>query len=338
MVMQVLVFECTAGCHFNHWSEALEWLSTALACASTSSGAGSLATDPTRLITPQVEKTPETLALLQYLRRQVEQRERTGPVVGRAQDRLRAEYQGTYELYSRTLQRLGVPWESLPDSLQLTLEALADIAGILQLRDCHASSYQGALFDLANQQRQTQLELNRIERQQRRVTHHKRAARQQLSVIRSTIRDSSAVKPAEEQKMREWRHNAQLLAQKGEEYRDRADHLINQYNSLGVETKRLDYATLKTTDRHVDELSKSLAQKSSKLESYMALPPVRFDLGHHRAYRSEHGPQVAPGGQGRATFGPEYPKQAHVSTINSTLGKSSSYFGPIRPGLRCLAL
>ncbi|KAJ1906924.1 hypothetical protein IWQ60_011970 [Tieghemiomyces parasiticus] len=87
------------------------------------------------------------------------------------------------------------------------------------------------------------------------------------------LAEAEPVKPAEEQKIREWTHNTQLLARKATEYQTRLDDLVNEYAKRRIEARGLDYPTLQASDTRIRELSDQLRDAMRRLESYQALPP-----------------------------------------------------------------
>ncbi|KAJ1972827.1 ABC transporter ATP-binding protein arb1, partial [Dimargaris xerosporica] len=220
-----------------------------------------------------LERTDETLALLELLHDYQAHARANQELASQFNRHMAREYETQTACMTQALQATSMSLANVPPSLKDQLESLSSIAVLLDLKDVTLSSFQVALCTWCNRywaQKRTLLELRS---QQRRIQQRRQDAQRQLQKVKRVLSQATAARPMEEQKVREWRHNTQLLSQKTKEYATRVADLDNAVQAIDPVAKQIDYDSLKRSNGRIAELSELLDQHQAKVNSYMALPP-----------------------------------------------------------------
>ncbi|KAJ1718040.1 hypothetical protein LPJ61_006918, partial [Coemansia biformis] len=79
--------------------------------------------------------------------------------------------------------------------------------------------------------------------------------------------------PIEEQKAREWVRNADIIAQKSDEYAARLSELTEANRALRAGEQGLEYAQIRDLNAATETLGRAVLEKQSIYDGYAALPP-----------------------------------------------------------------
>ncbi|KAJ2017303.1 hypothetical protein IWW57_001353 [Coemansia sp. S610] len=215
-------------------------------------------------------KTQQQLSQLYLLSQPVHEAQK---LVERVQSEATSEYVALSSHIQTILRTAGV---SLGDLSTATTKALADMSAIasdLGLSDMRIESFERAVTEatMAGFKREQQLEA--IKTQAAAIGRQTRASQERQARLRLLLEERTAAAPIEEQKTREWLRNADIIAQKSGEYRQRLNETEAETDKLRVHERGLEYAQLSQLNASVCTLSDVVQEKQRMNDGYAALPP-----------------------------------------------------------------
>ncbi|KAJ2740943.1 hypothetical protein GGI20_005521 [Coemansia sp. BCRC 34301] len=193
--------------------------------------------------------------------------------VERVQSEAISEYVALASYMQGILQTASLSASSLPAT---TTKALADMSGIasdLNLSDMRLESFERAVAEATILGFKRERRLEALRAQTAAIGKQARASQGRQAHLRKLLEERRAAAPIEEQKTREWLRNAEIIAQKSEEYRRRLAEATAEIGSRQVAQRGLEYAQLKKLDEAVGALGASVQAKQRLNDGYAALPP-----------------------------------------------------------------
>ncbi|KAJ2488278.1 hypothetical protein IWW37_004958 [Coemansia sp. RSA 2050] len=194
-------------------------------------------------------------------------------LVERVQNEATSEYVALSSHIQTILQTAGVTLGDLPTATTKALADMSAIASDLGLSDMRIESFERAVTEatMAGFKREQRLEALRT--QAAGIGRQTRASQERQARLRLLLEQRTAAAPIEEQKTREWLRNADIIAQKSSEYRQRLNETEAETDRLQVSQRGLEYAQISRLNASVCALSDVVQEKQRMNDGYAALPP-----------------------------------------------------------------
>ncbi|GBC03606.1 hypothetical protein RclHR1_05200017 [Rhizophagus clarus] len=183
------------------------------------------------------------------------------------------EYRSEAKRIKDILETARLSKEDLPKNGVHSLKTLSSLAIILGLANTEQSSFLSALaqlnLDILRVERNNNAIVGIIESMETRIQKAK-SENEKLDKLLYNLRKSWDSK--EEEELRKWKKNMDLLSQKGKEYGDRIIKLERKYNELNVEEGGLRFKALKEKEDYINSLGHEIGTKTAKLKTYKIMP------------------------------------------------------------------
>ncbi|PKY24961.1 hypothetical protein RhiirB3_413596 [Rhizophagus irregularis] len=184
------------------------------------------------------------------------------------------EYRSEAKRIKDILETMRLSKDDLSKNGVHSLKTLTSLAIILGLANTEQSSYLSALaqlnLDILRAERNNNAIVGIIESMETRIQKAK-SKNEKLDKLLYNLRKSWDSK--EEEELRKWEKNMDLLLQKGKEYQDRIMKLERKYNELNVEEGGLRFKVLKKKEDYINYLEQEIGTKKAKLKTYQIMPP-----------------------------------------------------------------
>ncbi|KAJ2354112.1 hypothetical protein GGH92_000247 [Coemansia sp. RSA 2673] len=215
-------------------------------------------------------KTQQQLSQLYILDRPVREAQK---IVERVQSEATSEYAALASHTQAILQTAGIALGDLPATTTKALADMSALASDFGLADMSIESFERAVAEatMAGFKRERRLEA--IRTQTANVGRQTRASQERQVRLRQLLEERKAAAPIEEQKTREWLRNADIIAQKSSEYKQRLAETEAETNKLQVSQRGLEYAQISQLNATVCALSTLVQEKQRMNDGYAALPP-----------------------------------------------------------------
>ncbi|XP_050228234.1 AUGMIN subunit 1 [Mercurialis annua] len=187
--------------------------------------------------------------------------------------RLKAtEYRAQAARIRELLENVGLAQESLPSNVVGSVQVLANVANLLNIRDTELSSYLVAMGDISLRKTGVEEKRAKAQKDSKILLDYTRKAIARLTYLKRTLAQlEDDVAPCEAQ-MENWKTNLAVMASKERQYLQQYSNYKAVLNRVGY-TPEISHGVLVEMAEHRKELEKITKPIMDTLRSYQDLPP-----------------------------------------------------------------
>lgn len=221
---------------------------------------------------PDFDYTPRTVAFLHNLLTVSEAREKSADIVAKDFRRKAAEYRSQAARIREILESVGLAQESLPSNVVGSVQVLANVANLLNIRDTELSSFLVAMGDVSLRKTGVEEKRAKVQKESKILLDYTRKAIARLTYLKRTLAQlEDDVAPCEAQ-IENWKTNLQVMAAKERQYMQQCSNYKAILNRVGY-SPEISHGMLVETAEHRKDLEKKTKPILDTLRSYQDLPP-----------------------------------------------------------------
>ncbi|EXC35883.1 hypothetical protein L484_000572 [Morus notabilis] len=221
---------------------------------------------------PQFEYTPRSVAYLHNLATLSQAKTQASKILA-SDFRLKAsEYRSQAARIREILENVGLAQESLASNVVGSVQVLANVANLLNIRDTELSSFLVAMGDISLRKASVEEKRAKVQKESKVLLDYTRKAIARLTYLKRTLAQlEEDVAPCEVQ-MENWKTNLAVMAAKERQYMQQSANYKAMLNRVGY-TPEISHGVLVEMAENRKELEKKTKPILDTLRSYQDLPP-----------------------------------------------------------------
>ncbi|KAF9617666.1 hypothetical protein IFM89_037809 [Coptis chinensis] len=221
---------------------------------------------------PDFEYTPRSIAHLHALATVSQAKTQAAGIVEADLRQKAVEYRSQASRVREILENVGLAQESLPQNGVASVQVLANVANLLNIRDTELSSYLVAMGDISLRKTGVEEKRTKVQKECKVLLDYTRKAIARLTYLKRTLSQLEDDVTNCEAQMVHWKTNLAIMLSKERQY-------LQQYSNYKAILNRVSYTSdishgvLVEMAEHRKELDKKTKPILETLRSYQDLPP-----------------------------------------------------------------
>lgn len=221
---------------------------------------------------PDFEYTPRSVAHLHSLAAISQSKMQAAGIVA-ADLRLKAlEYRSQAARIKEILENVGLAQESLSQNSVASVQVLANVSNLLNIRDTEISSYLVAMGDIYLRKTSVEEKRANVQKESRALLDYTRKAIARLTYLKRTLAQLEDDVSNCEAQMAHWKTNLAIMLSKERQYLQQHSNYKAILNRVGY-TSDISHGVLVEMAEHKKELENKTKPVLDTLRSYQDLPP-----------------------------------------------------------------
>ncbi|KAK1323626.1 hypothetical protein QJS10_CPA02g01523 [Acorus calamus] len=221
---------------------------------------------------PDFEYTPQNVAHLHAVVAASKARTRASEIVSADYRRKASEYRSETARIREILESVGLSTESLSQSAVSSVQVLASVANLLNIRDTEMSSFMVAMGDLMLRKTDAEEKRSGVQKESRILLENTRKAISKLASLKKVLADVENENCTCEEEMEHWKTKLAMMDSKEQEYLQKLSQYQTQLNHVGY-TPDINHGMLTKLAEHKKDLERKTKPILETLRSYQDLPP-----------------------------------------------------------------
>ncbi|KAL5565082.1 hypothetical protein UlMin_028246 [Ulmus minor] len=220
---------------------------------------------------PHFEYTPRSVAYLHNLATLSKANAQSSKILA-SDFRIKAsEYRSQAARIKEILENVGLAQEGLASNVVGSVQVLANIANLLNIRDTELSSFLIAMGDISLRKTSVEEKRTKVRKESKVLLDYTRKAIARLMYLKRILAQlEDDVAPCEVQ-MENWKTNLAVMTAKERQYLQQSANYKAMLNRVGY-TPEINHGVLVEMAEHKKELEKKTKPINKTLESYLNLP------------------------------------------------------------------
>ncbi|KAK9289037.1 hypothetical protein L1049_017508 [Liquidambar formosana] len=221
---------------------------------------------------PDFEYTPRSVAHLLGLATISQAKTQAAGIIASDFHQKAAEYHSQAARIREILENVGLAQESLPPNVVSSMQVLANVANLLNIRDTELSSFLVAMGDISLRKTGVEEKRAEVQKESKILLDYTRKAIARLTYLKRTLAQlEDDVAPCEAQ-IENWKTNLTIMVSKERQYLQQYANYKALLNRVGY-TPEISHGVLVEMAEHRKELEKKTKPILDTLRSYQDLPP-----------------------------------------------------------------
>ncbi|KAK9138750.1 hypothetical protein Sjap_009344 [Stephania japonica] len=221
---------------------------------------------------PGFEFTPRSVAHLHALATASQAKTQAAGIVAADLRQKATEYRSQAARIREILENVGLAQESFPQSAVSSVQVLANVANLLNVRDTEMSSYLVAMGDISLRKTGVEEKRAKVQKESRLLLDYTRKAIARLTYLKRILAQLEDDVPSCEAQMHHWKTNLEIMLSKERQYLQQYSNYKAILNRVGY-TADISHGVLVEMDEHRRDLEKKTKPILDTLRSYQDLPP-----------------------------------------------------------------
>ncbi|CAM8912646.1 unnamed protein product [Rhodiola kirilowii] len=221
---------------------------------------------------PEFDYTPRSIAHLHNLATLSQAKTQAAVILANDFRQKAVEYRSQAARIREILESVGLAQDSLPSNVVSSVQVLANVANLLNIRDTELSSFLIAIADISLRKTGVEEKRAKVRKESKILLDYTRKAIARLTYLkRMSTQLEDDVAPCEAQ-MENWKTNLAVMASKERQYLQQHANYKESLQRLGY-TPDISHGVLVEMAEHKKELEKKTKPILDTLRSYQDLPP-----------------------------------------------------------------
>ncbi|KAF5206686.1 Augmin subunit [Thalictrum thalictroides] len=221
---------------------------------------------------PDFEYTPRSVAHLHSLVTVSQAKTQAAGIVAADLRQKAVEYRSQAARIKEILENVGLAQENLSTNAVASVQVLANVANLLNIRDTEISSYLVAMGDISLRKTGVEEKRAKVQKESRVLLDYTRKAIARLTYLKRTLAHLEDDAANCEAQMVHWKTNLAIMLQKEQQYIQQYYNYKALLNRVGY-TSDISHGVLVEMAEHREELEKKTKPILDTLRSYQDLPP-----------------------------------------------------------------
>ncbi|PIA29848.1 hypothetical protein AQUCO_05800133v1 [Aquilegia coerulea] len=221
---------------------------------------------------PDFEYTPRSVAHLHSLATVSQAKTQAAGIVAADLRQKAVEYRSQAARIKEILENVGLAQENLSTNAVASVQVLANVANLLNIRDTEISSYLVAMGDISLRKTGVEEKRAKVQKESRVLLDYTRKAIARLTYLKRTLAHLEDDAANCEAQMIHWKTNLAIMLQKEQQYIQQYYNYKALLNRVGY-TSDISHGVLVEMAEHREELEKKTKPILDTLRSYQDLPP-----------------------------------------------------------------
>ncbi|KAK9141242.1 hypothetical protein Scep_010923 [Stephania cephalantha] len=221
---------------------------------------------------PGFEYTPRSVAHLHALATASQAKTQAAGIVAADLRQKATEYRSQAARIREILENVGLAQESFPQSAVASVQVLANVANLLNVRDTEMSSYLVAMGDISLRKTGVEEKRAKVQKESILLLDYTRKAIARLTYLKRILAQLEDDVPSCEAQMHHWKTNLEIMLSKERQYLQQYSNYKAILNRVGY-TSDISHGVLVEMDEHRRDLEKKTKPILDTLRSYQDLPP-----------------------------------------------------------------
>ncbi|KAI3923583.1 hypothetical protein MKW92_048617 [Papaver armeniacum] len=221
---------------------------------------------------PDFEYTPRSISHLHSLATISQAKTQAAGIVASDLRQKAMEYRSQAARIREILQSVGLAQEALPPNAVTTVQVVANVANLLNIRDTEMSSFLVAMGDISLRKSGVEEKRANVQKESKVLLDYTRKAIARLTYLKRTLGQLEDDVAACEGQMNHWKTNLTIMLSKERQYLQQFSNYQALLNRVGY-TSDISHGELVEMDEHRKELEKKTKPIMDTLRSYQDLPP-----------------------------------------------------------------
>ncbi|KAL5703149.1 AUGMIN subunit 1 [Ranunculus cassubicifolius] len=221
---------------------------------------------------PDFEYTPRSVAHLHDLATISQAKTQAAGIVAADFRQKALEYRSQAARIKEILENVGLSQESLSQNAVASVQVLANVANLLNIRDTETSSYLVAMGDIALRKTGVEEKRASVQKESRVLLDYTRKAIARLTYLKRTLAQLEDDVTNCEAQMAHWKTNLAIMLSKERQYLQQHANYKAILNRTGY-TPDISHGVLVEMAEHTKELENKTKPALDTLRSYQDLPP-----------------------------------------------------------------
>ncbi|OVA20934.1 HAUS augmin-like complex subunit 1 [Macleaya cordata] len=221
---------------------------------------------------PEFEYTPRSVTHLHALATVSQAKTQAAGIVASDLRQKAMEYHSQAARIKELLENVGLAQESLPPNAVASVQVLANVANLLNIRDTEMSSFLVAMGDISLRKTGVEEKRANVQKESKVLLDYTRKAIARLTYLKRTLGQLEDDVATCEAQMLHWKTNLAIMLSKERQYLQQYSNYKALLNRVGY-TSDISHGVLVEMDEHRKELEKKTKPILDTLRSYQDLPP-----------------------------------------------------------------
>lgn len=221
---------------------------------------------------PDFEYTPRSVAHLHSLAAISQSKTQAAAIVAADLRQKALEYRSQAARIKELLENVGLAQESLSQNAVASVQVLANVSNLLNIRDTEISSYLVAMGDISLRKTGVEEKRANVHKESRALLDYTRKAIARLTYLKRTLAQLEDDVTNCEAQMAHWKTNLAIMLSKERQYLQQHSNYKAILNRVGY-TSDISHGVLVEMAEHRKELENKTKPVLDTLRSYQDLPP-----------------------------------------------------------------
>ncbi|KAI3904414.1 hypothetical protein MKW98_014594 [Papaver atlanticum] len=221
---------------------------------------------------PEFEYTPTSISHLHSLATISQAKTQAAGIVASDLRQKAMEYRSQAARIREILQSVGLAQEALPPNAVTSVQVVANVANLLNIRDTEMSSFLVAMADISLRKSGVEEKRANVQKESKVLLDYTRKAIARLTYLKRTLGQLEDDVATCEGQMNHWKTNLTIMLSKERQYLQQFSNYKALLNRVGY-TSDISHGELVEMDEHRKELEKKTKPIMDTLRSYQDLPP-----------------------------------------------------------------
>uniref|UniRef100_A0A7N0VFB9 HAUS augmin-like complex subunit 1 n=1 Tax=Kalanchoe fedtschenkoi TaxID=63787 RepID=A0A7N0VFB9_KALFE len=221
---------------------------------------------------PDFDYTPRSIAYLHNLATLSQAKTQAAGILASDFQQKAIEYRSQAVRIREILESVGLAQDSLPSNVVSSVQVLANVANLLNIRDTELSSFLIAISDISLRKTGVDEKRAKVQKESKVLLDYTRKAIARLTYLKRMLAQlEDDVAPCEAQ-TENWKTNLAVVASKERQYLQQHANYTESLQRLGY-TPEISHGILVEMVEHKKEIEKKTKTMLDTLRSYQDLPP-----------------------------------------------------------------
>ncbi|KAL5722796.1 AUGMIN subunit 1 [Ranunculus cassubicifolius] len=221
---------------------------------------------------PDFEYTPRSVAHLHNIATVSQAKTQAAGIVAADLRQKAQEYRAQTARIKEILENVGLAQENLSQNAVSSVQVLANVANLLNIRDTEISSYLVAMGDISLRKTSVEEKRTRVQKECKALLDYTRKAIARLTYLKRTLSQLEDDVCNCEAQMTHWKTNLAIMLSKERQYLQQHSNYQAILNRVGY-TSDISHGVLVEMAEHRKELENKTKPVLDTLRSYQDLPP-----------------------------------------------------------------
>lgn len=221
---------------------------------------------------PDFEYTPRSVSHLHSLAAISQSKTQAAGIVAADLRQKALEYRSQAARIKEILENVGLAQESLSQNAVASVQVLANVSNLLNIRDTEISSYLVAMGDIYLRKTSVEEKRANVQKESRALLDYTRKAIARLTYLKRTLAQLEDDVSNCEAQMAHWKTNLAIMLSKERQYLQQHSNYKAILNRVGY-TSDISHGVLVEMAEHKKELENKTKPVLDTLRSYQDLPP-----------------------------------------------------------------